>query len=129
MLRGLPVWENVALPLVPVGVPRRARRERAEALLARVGLSDRGTARPETLSGGESQRAALARALVLDPVAVLADEPTSNLDRASGTALAELLAGLHASGTTLLVATHDPRLLALAGTTHVLEAGRLVGAR
>jgi putative ABC transport system ATP-binding protein len=128
MLRGLPVWENVALPLVPAGTPRRSRRERAAALLSRVGLSDRVDARPETLSGGESQRAGLARALVLEPVAVLADEPTSNLDRASGAAIADLLAGLHAAGTTVLVATHDPRLLAVAGTTHELDAGRLVGA-
>jgi putative ABC transport system ATP-binding protein len=129
MLRGLPVWENVALPLVPGGVPRRDRRERAEALLARVGLSDRADARPETLSGGEAQRAGLARALVLDPVVVLADEPTSNLDKASGAVLADLLQGLHAAGTTLLVATHDPRLLAIAGTTYELDAGRLFGRR
>jgi putative ABC transport system ATP-binding protein len=127
-LRGLPLWENVALALVPAGVPRGERRARAEALLERVGLAARADARPETLSAGEAQRAGLARALVLDPAVVLADEPTSHLDRASATLLADLLGALHASGTTLLVATHDPRLLARAGTTFELDGGRLAGA-
>jgi putative ABC transport system ATP-binding protein len=127
-LRGLSVADDVALPLVPDGLPRAERRARAEAALARVGIAPLADARVETLSGGEAQRAGLARALVRAPDAVLADEPTSHLDVRSAEALAALLGDLRAAGTTVLVATHDPRLLALAGTVVVLEAGRLAAA-
>lgn len=124
MMRALPVWENVAYPLIPTGVDARARRERAHACLARVGIASLIDRRPEELSGGELQRVGIARALVARPSAVLADEPTSNLDRASAEAVASILAAIHREGTTVLVATHDVRLIALATTVVELEAGR-----
>lgn len=124
-IRGLPVWQNVTYALVPTGVGARARRDRAHALLARVGLSSLLDERPTALSGGELQRVGIARALAADPVALLADEPTSSLDRASGEAIAALLADVHRAGPTVVVATHDPRILSLATTSFVLDAGRL----
>ena len=128
MIRRLPAWENVTYPLVPLGVSSSARRERAAALLARVGVPALLDKRPETMSGGELQRVGLARALVADPAVLLADEPTSNLDPRSAEEIASLLAGLNAQGMTVVAATHDPRLLALAGTAYALEAGRLAPA-
>jgi putative ABC transport system ATP-binding protein len=126
MIRGLPVWENVTYPLVPLGVGGAARRERAASLLARVGLPGFLEKTPQELSGGEAQRVGIARALVQDPEAVLADEPTSNLDRRTGDAVADLLREIHARGTTVVVATHDPRLVAAAGVRHEIDGGRLV---
>ena len=125
MIRRLSVWENVTYPLIPLGTGPRERRERARALLDRVGLARMFDARPEELSGGELQRVGVARALVADPVAVLADEPTSNLDRRSGEAIAELLGGIHAAGVTVVVATHDATLTARATTAFEMDAGRL----
>jgi len=125
MLRRLPVWENVAYPLVPRGVAARARRDRAAGLLERVGLAAAIDKRPEELSGGELQRVGVARALVAEPDALLADEPTSNLDDASARAVADLLDGAHASGCAVIVATHDPRILSRAAVVLRLEAGRL----
>ena len=126
MLRRMPVWENVACPLVPLGESAVGRRSRAEALLARVGLSGRASSLPEELSAGEAQRVGVARALVADADLVLADEPTSNLDRASADAVAALLLEVHASGRTVIVATHDPALLARATSRCDLDAGRVV---
>jgi putative ABC transport system ATP-binding protein len=100
--------ENVELPMVFAGVPRAERRERAAAGLGAVGLAERADHRPEQLSGGERQRVAIARAMVMRPRVLLADEPTGNLDTASGRQVLELLEGLHASGLTLVVVTHDP---------------------
>lgn len=128
MIRALPVFENVTYSLIPTGVTPRARRDRAAACLARVGLEGMLDRRPEELSGGELQRVGIARALVANPSAVLADEPTSNLDAASAEAVATILREIHREGTTVLVATHDPRLVALATTVIALEAGRLRGA-
>ena len=125
MIRRLPVWENVTYPLVPSGASSAVRRKRAEKLLARVGAGALLDKRPETLSGGECQRVGLARALVADPAALLADEPTSNLDPRSAEAVAAILASLHAAGSTVVVATHDPRLISLASTVYELESGRL----
>ncbi len=124
-IRRLPVWENVTLALVPTGVPTRERRARAEEVLARLGLRALADERPERLSGGELQRVALARALVGAPPLLVADEPTASLDGASATRVLEVLREEHARGTTVVVATHDPALLAIATARYVMEAGRL----
>jgi putative ABC transport system ATP-binding protein len=125
LLPALPVWENVTYPLIPRGVSRAARYDRARSLLARFGLDDRTGARPAELSGGEQQRVALARALVGDPEVILADEPTSNLDPDAGRRVLSILKAFHEEGRTIIVASHEAGLLDLAGTVHELEQGRL----
>ena len=107
LISSLSAWENVAFPMRFTGVARRERRERAFALLERVGLADRRLHRPSELSGGQQQRVAIARSLVNEPRLVLADEPTGNLDTASGQSIMELLAELHSDGRTIVVVTHD----------------------
>jgi putative ABC transport system ATP-binding protein len=117
--------ENVAVPLEFAG--RRDAFERAEAALREVGLGHRLTHYPGQLSGGEQQRVALARAVVAEPRLILADEPTGNLDRATGATVMDLLFGLRQRmGTTLLLITHDPALAERCGRQVRMEDGRIV---
>ena len=122
--------ENEALALVFDGSPRDERRERAAAMLGRLGLAERMDHRPADLSGGEQQRVAIARALVSRPDLLFADEPTGNLDQASSDRIAELLAEFSAEGLTVVLVTHD---LSLAETSArrilELEYGRVVDER
>jgi putative ABC transport system ATP-binding protein len=119
--------ENVALPLLLAGVVPKDRTARAAEALASVGLSPRLDHRPDQLSGGEKQRVCLARAVVTRPGLVLADEPTGNLDSASGAEIVALLERLHASGITLLVVTHDAGIGGRARRRVRLADGRVVG--
>ena len=102
--------ENVALPMLLAGVGIGERRRRASENLEAYGLADRMHHRPDQLSGGQRQRVAMARATIMRPLVLLADEPTGNLDRASGKDVVSILEGLNEGGVTLVVVTHDPQL-------------------
>ncbi len=128
LLPVLSAFENVEYPLLIDHVPRPERRERATAALAAVGLQDRLGHRPDQLSGGERQRVAVARALVHEPVLVLADEPTANLDSHTGGAVVDLLARLNAERrVSFLLATHDPAIVGRAPRVVRLADGRVLG--
>jgi putative ABC transport system ATP-binding protein len=128
LLPRLTALENVALPLMFVGLPERERTERAGQLLAQVGLSDRLDHRPTQLSGGEQQRVAIARALVNRPAIILADEPTGNIDTATGAEIMDLLRRLNREqGVTLLLVTHDPEAAGFADRIIQLRDGRIAG--
>jgi putative ABC transport system ATP-binding protein len=118
--------ENVADGLLYAGTTVGERRARAAAALHAVGLADRTSFRPNKLSGGQRQRVAIARALVGQPAIVLADEPTGNLDSASGAAILELLEGLNAGGATIVVITHDRELAARLPRQVEMLDGRIV---
>jgi putative ABC transport system ATP-binding protein len=117
--------ENVGFPMVFAGVPRAARRERVALALDAVGLGPRAEHRPGELSGGELQRVAIARATVMRPRVLLADEPTGNLDTASGRQVMDLLGSLNADGLTLVVVTHDPNVARRANRTLLMQDGRI----
>lgn len=104
------VFHNVELPLIYGGVPKTERRARAEAVLKRVGLSDRVKHKPSELSGGQRQRVAIARALIYEPSIILADEPTGNLDTKTGHGIMDMLDELHQAGQTIILVTHEEYL-------------------
>jgi putative ABC transport system ATP-binding protein len=117
--------ENIIYPLIPRGVAAAERRRRAQELLARFGIESKRNVPARDLSGGERQRVAMARALAGEPEALLADEPTSSLDPETAAALLALIQERHALGLTVILSSHDPRVMALATSTHELEGGRL----
>ena len=127
LLEGMSALENVADGLLYTGMPAAERRRRAAATLERVGLAERMRHRPSQLSGGEKQRVAIARAVVGEPAIVLADEPTGNLDSASGQAIVELLRELNDEGTSVAVITHDLGIAASLPRRVELRDGRIVG--
>jgi putative ABC transport system ATP-binding protein len=118
--------ENVELPALLTGVPPTLARQRAMDLLDRLSLADRASHRPARLSGGERQRTAMARALVNEPLIVLADEPTGNLDSHTTSEILALFADVHRNGQTLLLVTHDPRVAAIGERLIGMRDGRVV---
>ena len=127
LLPMLSALENVELPQAEAGVPRAARLERARMLLDYVGLAHRADHRPAQLSGGEMQRVAIARAMANQPRLVLADEPTGELDQATGDAIAALFDRLHRDGTAIVVVTHDPSIAGRAQRILRMRDGRIDG--
>ncbi|MBA4178240.1 MAG: macrolide ABC transporter ATP-binding protein [Leptothrix sp. (in: Bacteria)] len=119
--------ENIALPMVLAGLPARERQERVQRALQGFGLADRARHRPDELSGGQRQRVAIARATVMQPALLLADEPTGNLDRATGEEVIRLLEELNAGGVTLVMVTHDAALGARARRRILMEDGAIRG--
>jgi putative ABC transport system ATP-binding protein len=126
LLSRLSALENVMLPMVYAGYPRPERRQRAEAMLDKLGLGDRMGNRPNQLSGGQQQRVAIARALVNQPDLLLADEPTGALDSSTGAAVMELLADLHTAGLTILMVTHDQVLARCSERIIAVQDGKVV---
>jgi putative ABC transport system ATP-binding protein len=122
----LNVFENVELPLTYRGLPRSERKRRVEAALERVGMNPRGRHMPAQLSGGQQQRVAVARAVAGDPLVLLADEPTGNLDSKNGDAVMGLLRELHAGGATICMVTHNPEYAKHATRSINLFDGRIV---
>ena len=126
LIGDLTVFENVELPLVYRDIASSERKERVLKSLERVGLAHRERHFPSQLSGGQQQRVAVARAIVGDPLILLADEPTGNLDSNNGGAVMDLLGELHRDGTTICMVTHDPRYADIAERTLHLFDGRIV---
>ena len=126
LLPRLTAADNIALPLTLAGVDKKQREQRAADVMAALGLTDRAHHRPDQLSGGQRQRVAIARAVVTRPRVLLADEPTGNLDVASGTEVMKLLEQLNTQGITLLVVTHDANLGARAQRTIRMVDGKIL---
>jgi putative ABC transport system ATP-binding protein len=126
LIGDLTVFENVELPLTYRGMPSNERKRRVQEALERVGMSHRMKHYPSQLSGGQQQRVAVARALGGEPLIMLADEPTGNLDSANGEAVMTLLRELHQAGSTICMVTHDPRYSEFADRTIHLFDGRIV---
>ena len=126
LIGDLTVFENVELPLTYRGMRSAERRQRVEAALERVGMAHRAKHLPSQLSGGQQQRVAVARAVAGEPLILLADEPTGNLDSKSGEAVMDLLRELHQSGATICMVTHDPRYARHADRSIHLFDGRVV---
>jgi putative ABC transport system ATP-binding protein len=125
LLGALSAVDNVATGLLYRGIPGSERRRRAATALERVGLAHRAGHRAGQLSGGEQQRVAIARAIVGEPALVLADEPTGNLDSATGDEVLDLFGELHLAGSTIVLITHDPRVAASASRVITLRDGRI----
>ena len=125
LIQQLSVLENIEIPLYYQDRPEAESRERAIQLAKRVGLADRLDHKPFELSGGQQQRVAIARALVNDPLVILADEPTGNLDSTSGVEILKVFDELHAQGKTLIIVTHDPTVGRRARRTLRLRDGHI----
>lgn len=117
--------ENIELPLLLAGVDKSHRQQRSDKLLARLGLTERAEHLPNQLSGGQRQRVAIARAIVMEPSILLADEPTGNLDSASGKEVIELLEELNQQGLTLIIVTHDQQMGDRANRKIVMVDGKI----
>ena len=126
LIGDLTVYENVELPLTYRGMGGAERKRRCQEALEKVGMSHRMKHYPSQLSGGQQQRVAVARALVGDPLILLADEPTGNLDSKNGEAVMDLLRSLHGQGSTICMVTHDPRYAKFADRSIHLFDGRVV---
>ncbi len=126
LIGDLTVYENVELPLTYQGMPSGERKRRVQEVLEKVGMAHRMKHYPAQLSGGQQQRVAVARALASQPLTLLADEPTGNLDSKNGGAVMDLLRELHQEGTTICMVTHDPRYADIADRTIHLFDGRIV---
>jgi ABC-type lipoprotein export system ATPase subunit len=125
LIAGLKAWENVGYPLIPAGIPRRERRERACELLERLGIGHRVEHRVEEISGGEAQRVSIARALINGPQIIFADEPSSNIDLATMEGVLEIFNELKEEGKTLVLSTNDPFMSDFGKKTIMLRDGRL----
>jgi putative ABC transport system ATP-binding protein len=126
LIGDLTVYENVELPLTYRGMASAERKQKTQSALERVGMTQRSKHYPAQLSGGQQQRVAVARALVGDPLILLADEPTGNLDSKNGDAVIDLLRELHQNGATICMVTHDPRYASIADRTIHLFDGCIV---
>ena len=126
LVQQLTILENIEVPLFYQGIPRVLRRQRSEELAEMVGLADRAGHRPRELSGGQQQRVAIARALASDPLIVLADEPTGNLDSSTTHEILELFDKLHHAGKTIITVTHENDVAAHSERTIVLADGMVV---
>lgn len=126
LIAQLTLYENLEVPLFYQGVPAHARREKAAELAEMVGLSDRAHHRPSELSGGQQQRAAIARSLINDPLIILADEPTGNLDTATGHMILDLFDKLNAEGKTIVMVTHEPDVATRCSRVVTLSDGLVI---